>query len=70
MVKEFGNSSKKIVRCTLSVRLRLATEIPLTHSAPEYFEKSALKKAKHPTLNVYISKPRTNSESKLKVCES
>ena len=56
MVKEFGNSRKKIERRTLSVRLCLATEIPLTNSAPEYFEKSALKKAKHPTFDDFKNK--------------
>ena len=46
------------------------TGTTLTHSAPEHFEKLALKKkAKHPTLNAYISKTRTNSESKLKFSE-
>ena len=39
--------------------------LSLTHSAPEYLEILALKKAKHPTLNSYISKTRTISESKL-----
>ena len=34
----------------------------LTHSAPEYFEKLALKKRKTPNLNGYISKTRANSE--------
>ena len=39
--------------------------------SPEYFEKVAFKKkAKDPTLNGYISKSRTNSESKLKFSES
>ena len=42
----------------------------LTNSAPEYFEKLALKKAKRPTLTGYILKTRTNSESKLKFSES
>ena len=35
----------------------------LSHSTREYFEKLALqKKAKQPTLNVSISKTKTNSE--------
>ena len=36
--------------------------IGLTRSAPEYFEKLALKKAKHPTLGSCISYTRTNSK--------
>ena len=45
--------------------------VKLTHSTPEYFEELALKKkAKYPPLNRYISKTRTNLESKLKFSES
>ena len=54
---------------TLTKNLSVKTKLSLTHSAPKYYEKLALKKAKHPSLNGYISKTRTNSESKLKFSE-
>ena len=45
-------------------------DLILTHTAPEYFEKLALKKSKNPILNGYISKTMTNSKSELKFSES
>ena len=60
-----NKSKNKETRSDKSACANIFLEPPLTHSAREYFEKLALKKAKNVTLNGCISKVSANSESKL-----
>ena len=54
----FGDEQQLSKNCNFSLLGKQC--FYLTRSAPEYFEKLALKKGKHPTSNTSFSKTRTN----------